>query len=277
MEMADYTVQVRTILEHYYKQANPLLHPWEISNIKPKVMCQMMYSNVFDFDFPQLASMSKQDLCSMILMHYYTREIGLETVGLWKQFLETRMNEIMPYYVELEATKISLADAMETRNLSEITERNGDENRDSTRNNLTDANSTVAFKGSRVDDRDGTSNESSAYKGKNLFSDTPQNGLQNVEDETYLTNATLDENSSNDSKSFRETNVSENDSSQQGHNELNENVSENENKNYNETLNKTYKGFDGNKVETLMAYRKSIMQIPRMIINDLADLFMGVY
>lgn len=36
-----------------------------------------------------------------ILMHYYTREISEEVVGLWKLRLASRMNEIMPYFNKL--------------------------------------------------------------------------------------------------------------------------------------------------------------------------------
>ena len=36
-----------------------------------------------------------------ILKHYYTREIGEESVGLWKMRLNNKLNEIMPYYNQL--------------------------------------------------------------------------------------------------------------------------------------------------------------------------------
>ena len=39
-------------------------------------------------------------------MHYYTREIGFETVGLWKLKLQTKLNEIMPYYNKLYETEL---------------------------------------------------------------------------------------------------------------------------------------------------------------------------
>lgn len=41
-----------------------------------------------------------------ILMHYYTREICEETVGLWKLRLAARMNEIMPYFNKLYESEL---------------------------------------------------------------------------------------------------------------------------------------------------------------------------
>ena len=40
-------------------------------------------------------------LCQKILKHYYLREIGSETVGIWKLWLNTRLEEIMPLYNQL--------------------------------------------------------------------------------------------------------------------------------------------------------------------------------
>lgn len=56
---------------------------------------------VFDFDYPIFDEAYRATLEKKILKHYYTREICCETVGLWKLFLNRKMNEIMPYYNQL--------------------------------------------------------------------------------------------------------------------------------------------------------------------------------
>ena len=48
----------------------------------------------FDEDYRQI-------LCSKILKHYYLREISAETVGVWLLWLNTKLEEIMPYYNKL--------------------------------------------------------------------------------------------------------------------------------------------------------------------------------
>ena len=57
--------------------------------------------NIFNFNFPCFDENYRKILCKKILLHYYTREICEETVGLWKLRLCTRLNEIMPYYNQL--------------------------------------------------------------------------------------------------------------------------------------------------------------------------------
>lgn len=52
-------------------------------------------------NFPIFDENYRLALEKKILMHYYTREICEETVGLWKLRLATRMNEIMPYFNKL--------------------------------------------------------------------------------------------------------------------------------------------------------------------------------
>lgn len=56
---------------------------------------------VFNFDFPIYDEAYRPELEKKILRHFYTREIGYETVGLWKLKLEDKLNLIMPYYNKL--------------------------------------------------------------------------------------------------------------------------------------------------------------------------------
>lgn len=51
--------------------------------------------------FPIFDESYRETLCKKILNHYYTREIGAETVALWKFWLNQKMCEIMPYYNKL--------------------------------------------------------------------------------------------------------------------------------------------------------------------------------
>ena len=52
-------------------------------------------------NFPIFDEAYRLPLEKKILMHYYTREISEEVVGLWKLRLAARMNEIMPYFNKL--------------------------------------------------------------------------------------------------------------------------------------------------------------------------------
>lgn len=60
-----------------------------------------IFNNFAIFDEQYRLTLEKK-----ILMHYYTREICEETVGLWKLRLATRMNEIMPIFNKLYETEL---------------------------------------------------------------------------------------------------------------------------------------------------------------------------
>ena len=56
---------------------------------------------IFNFDFPIFDETYRTPLEIKILKHFYTREIGFETFGLFQLNLDTLLNELMPYYNEL--------------------------------------------------------------------------------------------------------------------------------------------------------------------------------
>lgn len=92
--MSVYTTQVKNICEqacgfpsHGFDDVNRVI--------------QAAIPHVFSFDFPIFDEEYRNVLCTKILRHYYTREIGEETVGLWKLRLQTKLCEIMPYYNQL--------------------------------------------------------------------------------------------------------------------------------------------------------------------------------
>lgn len=61
---------------------------------------------IFDFDYPIFDEAYRRPLNKKILRHFYTREIGEETVGLWKLRLQQTLEEVMPYYNKLYETDV---------------------------------------------------------------------------------------------------------------------------------------------------------------------------
>lgn len=159
--------------------------------------------HIFNFDFPIFDENYREVLCTKILRHYYTREIGLESYGLWKLKLQTKLNEIMPYYNKLYNSELlkfnPLYDVdMTTVNSGSKTGENTniDSNETNTTNDRTTSrNETAHDSDSRTNLSQGTSTENnetfnSANKvDRDLYSDTPQGALTGVENENYLTNA----------------------------------------------------------------------------------------
>lgn len=108
--MSKYTTEVRYICENYAHKSES-----EGYNSVQSIL-DNSWDKVFDFDFPIFDNNYKPVLCKKILKHYYTREICEETVGLWKLRLDSRMNEIMPYFNKLyDSELISISPLVNNR------------------------------------------------------------------------------------------------------------------------------------------------------------------
>ena len=98
--MSDFTTQVRWICEQAYNTAHP---------DTPGTIAQYLEAGraaIFGFQYPIFDYDYKKILETKILKHYYTREISEETVGLWKLRLDSKMNEIMPFYNKLYQSEL---------------------------------------------------------------------------------------------------------------------------------------------------------------------------
>lgn len=93
--MGKYTTELRTICEDYAHVEEPISYD-QIATI-----IEAGRQGIFDFDYPIWDPSYKPVLEKKIIKHYFTREIGEETYGLWKFRLDTKLNEIMPYYNNL--------------------------------------------------------------------------------------------------------------------------------------------------------------------------------
>ena len=164
--MSKYTTEVRYICETEYglKESAGSSRIEEIlADVAPKI---------FDFDFPIFDENYRLALEIKILRHFYTREIGSETVGLWKLRLNDKMNEVMPYLNKFYAMYVS-----EVNPLYEM---------DYTKQHYGANDSTNDYSNSATSTSENTSND------QRLYSDTPQGELSDVQNGKYLTNATFD-------------------------------------------------------------------------------------
>ena len=99
-EVSKYTTEVRYICE----VAAGLDESKGFSDVDEII--EAAIPSVFSFDFPIFDENYREVICTKILRHYYTREIGLETVGLWKLKMQTKLNEIMPFYNQLYESQL---------------------------------------------------------------------------------------------------------------------------------------------------------------------------
>lgn len=281
--MSKYTTQVRWIIEQATSYSKNLPISQRVSLACPKI---------FDFDFPMWLEEYRPTLEKKILMHYFNKEIGFETVGLWKFHLEERLNLIMPYYNELYKTTVKDYDWLTDTNAHETYvgnkklqenakfDANGNVRSDLTGDTTDDFTGGETFSGTGSSTTDGTQSQTT----KTLESDLPQANYANLDYGTKLTegeqSGTSHEESTtkNDSTTdttnkdvVHATQNSNTDTTQQSTNDLQSNTDD--------IYTRDRVGAFGSRslTELLMQYRDSIINIDNMVIDELKDLFMMVY
>lgn len=179
-------------------------------------------------NYPLFDEAYRKTLGMKIIRHYYLREIAHETVGLWKFRLNTKLNEIMPYYNKLYESELLKFNPLYDVDLTTEGNRDG-----------SGSSATSSENKSRVDSRNKVEGDSEGYRGFNesgksegssevgstnenntttssntketdkssrsqtdRFSDTPQGGIKqmDLEENEYLTNARLISGSENGTK-----------------------------------------------------------------------------
>lgn len=242
--MSNYTTQVRTICESFAG-----LRKSEGANSVDNII-EASKNKVFNFDFPIFDEEYRGVLEHKILKHYYTREIGLETVGLWQLKLNTMLNEIMPYYNQLYKTTSYEFNPLRTKDYTRELKKDSTAQQETTLNSTTSGNTEQ-----RMNDESLTFNK---------FSDTPQGSLQGLINNEYLTNATQ----------VDSTDTTTNNTETTGSREDTSNGSISSTDQYLER----YYGYDtANPSDLILKYRKTLLNIDLMIIEKLEPLFFQLW
>ena len=250
--MSKYTTEVRFICETAsglgeskgYTDIDTI-----ITNAIPKI---------FNFTFPIFDENYRTVLEKKILKHFYTREICEETVGLWKLRLDTRLNEIMPYYNKLYESELIKFDPLYSDNLTRTRKTDFDSSRETSNNGKTTSNNNTQ----------GSGNGSTSNNGNDLYSDTPQGSIVGLDEGTYLTNARKTSDNSITTTTTSNTSSGSIDSSDNGLDNLNSTEE------YLEKVN-GWSGTSGS--ELIIKYRETFLNIDVMILNELEDLFFQLW
>lgn len=301
--MSVYTTELRYICEH----DAGLTESVGLNQIDDVIAaCR---SSIFG-SYPIFDEAYRPTLETMILKHYYMWEIGAETVGLFKLWLNERMNEIMPKYnlmysaldfIKARATPFDDTDLQTTHEGQDDTigSSTGSVRAEDNENSSREEQEAGSRSESETGASENTTNNASASNQNNTtdhlnkYADTPQGGLSGLLNDTYLTNATKDngtdatvtsasaaaassgsdsrERAGTDSRARTGTDQRESAKNEQ-HNETNavQNVRQ-----YVEHVTGRRGGQSFySEFYTMIEKLKSIDQ---MIIRDLQDLFMGVW
>ena len=208
--MSKYTTEVRYICE----EAAGLDTSKGYNDVEDIV--QRAYPKIFSNSLVFYNEETKARLLPKILLHYYQREIGFETVGLWKLKLNQKLREILPYYNQLYASEDLEYDPLknvdnfhthtgeyednskvdnvrehkntETRNLQTVDDGSAsyDRNEDTIlrHDKTTTRGSDVKIRGNDTESRGNDVNShtiTSPTDHWTMFSDTPQGGIDGVQ------------------------------------------------------------------------------------------------
>lgn len=146
--MSTYTTEVRYICE----TAAGLTHSEGFNSID-SILSKTTVKKIFNFDYPIFDENYRYPLNKKILQHFYTREIGEETVGLWKLRLQQTLNEIMPYYNQLYKLELDKINPFYNIDLTTTTEKIGKkkENEGGTKNSTKSSTDTYNENTSKSD------------------------------------------------------------------------------------------------------------------------------
>lgn len=302
--MSKYTTEVRFICE----TANGLGESKGYTDIDTIITNAI--PKIFTFTFPIFDENYRTVLEKKILKHFYTREICEETVGLWKLRLDTKLNEIMPYYNKLYRSELLEFNPLYTANLTRTKKTDYDSNRNenenirdtSSSNRTTTNNGTVNNTTSNNGEVDttndskttGTGSGTSNNTSTDLYSDTPQGALSGVESNTYLTNARKVTDNGNTSSKTSNTNSSTGkvESSESGTNNTttSDNGTDNSTGTYGRIKGNTDAltstedylecviGYEGvSPSDLLLKYRDTFLNIDMMVIEELEPLFFNLW
>lgn len=250
--MSQFTTQLRWPVEQMCKDL-------KLSNTEAS--WPQIYERLGLADYPIFDESHRTVLNNKIIRHYYMREIGLETVELFRWFMRAKMHEIMPYYNQLYNSELIKFDPLSTSDMKKewdiANTDDWDVDNTGTRGvNWTSKNDTKS---------DGTTSD------REIFQDTPMSMLDNpgnnpVKNLQYATTVTYDDG----------TSTANEHQTGSGDNTRTDNLNESGDRDKTEKGSWHEYGYDQPAADMLKKLRDTFLNIDMMIVNEVADLFMGI-
>lgn len=263
--MATYTMELRTLLETYH-------------------------TDIFDFDYAFYSDNvnEKKAFEELFINHFYYHEIGCETYSRWHHLLKAKLQLIMPYYEQLYQTEWKRVgkDMMNSKDLTETTIHTLTSNQLGTQAQQGSSESSSQSEGSGVETSESNAQSSGSGESSNNSTDLEsalENGVPQVHLETDLTRkAQSDSTSTTSTNATTQSELNATSSSQATTSNHATNESSLTNQQQNQLEEKTTFNSKGNiGIQTpayaITEWRKVIINLNQMIIEDLSSLFIQIY
>lgn len=228
--MSSYTMEVRRLCEFFGREE---VESWFKDYQLEDYLTQEQIASIV-----QAGIWNKNKLAKKIVDHYFVREIGFETPGLFENRVKARMQEIMEEYLPVIYSNSIQFDPLVNVDFTETFQR---EVETESSNN-------------------GSSNSNSGSSGLNVGSDTPQGQIN----KQAILNGTYASSTSASESNVQDTTTTENTG--------NANSVENYTK-----RTKGNSGVSATAQALIMQYRETIRAVDKEIIEKLNDMFMGIY
>lgn len=263
--MATYTMELRTLIETYH-------------------------TDIFDFDYAFYSDNvnEKKAFEELFINHFYYHEIGCETYSRWHHLLKAKLQLIMPYYEQLYQTEWKRVgkDMMNSKDLTETTIHTLTSNQLGTQAQQGSSESSSQSEGSGVETSESNAQSSGSGESSNNSTDLEsalENGVPQVHLETDLTRkAQSDSTSTTSTNATTQSELNATSSSQATTSNHATNESSLTNQQQNQLEEKTTFNSKGNiGIQTpayaITEWRKVIINLNQMIIEDLSSLFIQIY
>lgn len=219
IRLSKYTTTLYEICKNLYYEKND---PPPGGTLTVNEMVEKTYFRIFDFYFPWIDPQQRVAFEKKFIKYFLMREISQETYQLWKLMLENRLNEIMPYYLQLmESEKIKFdplintdwTDTGHNREVGVSDDTSTDDREINTTNDKWHNMNDYTHHYTDIDDTDiydtqdltvydttdttihgkiVTQSGKDTTGNTSRHSDTPQGSLKDIESNEYLTDATID-------------------------------------------------------------------------------------
>lgn len=281
-KMSKYTTELRWIIEQTETNHKTDGHPGGAYLTEVYSVLGLDAYPIFDESY-------RYGLNDKIIDHFYLREIGFETVGLFRRMMKRTMNEIMPYYNQLYSS-LDLVDEPMLGKYESYTESwtrdldaHGTSHEDTEDNATT--GSTRKKTGTDSVSGNGSDSTSTTDRNRSVTEDTPMGSLDagalegpaiNYASGVEWGNGTSTTTTTNQDSSTTTYNTTDTDSGTDERTGTRDgkttHVDDEEG-----TRTHTATGFDRPQAELLQLYRDSFLNVDMMVINELEELFMQVW
>lgn len=284
--MSKYTTEVRYICENIARSKDKDIDLYDMQNV-----VALSWRDILNLDMAidlsiipienEFVLQHLEKITPHILLQNYTREIGCETVGLWKFRMQNKLNSILPYYADLFETLTLKYNPLEDTDYTSVREDLTNREDNFTVNESVNDIDTRARQTAQKYDSSKYGISKSTNDSSDRYSDTPQGTVQYLEisNNMFLTNARLNSDEANGE--YADTvddtnNITENETKNKAYQRANSEHRYIENGGTDTT---TVKGKSSgvSYAKLIKEYRSALLNINQMFFDEFKDMFMLIY